>query len=200
MELSKLQGAIEAILFSSGSAVSVDRLAQSLQSDRATVIAVVGKIRDKFEDEGSGIRLLEIEDGYQLASKHEYAEEVKHALEIKRNTPLSQAALEVLAIIAYNQPVTRAFVEQVRGVDSSGVVVTLVEKDLVEESGRMDLPGRPIAYRTTDNFLRCFALSSLSDLPPLPKDEQDDSDDIDDDGIEIIKHDETESEEFGELL
>ena len=96
-------------------------------------------------------------------------------MDLKRNTPLSQAALEVLAVIAYNQPVTKAFVEQVRGVDCSGVVGSLTTKGLIEEKGRLELPGRPLLYGTTDNFLRCFQLESLDDLPPLPKPENDES-------------------------
>ena len=103
----------------------------------------------------------------QLCTKTEFEPYIRRAFEIKRNAPLSQAALEVLAIIAYNQPVTRAFAEQVRGVDSSGVISTLVEKGLIEEAGRLDLPGKPIAYRTTPLFLRSFGLESLEDLPPV---------------------------------
>ncbi|MBQ3903482.1 MAG: SMC-Scp complex subunit ScpB, partial [Eubacterium sp.] len=95
-------------------------------------------------------------------------------LEVKKNTPLSQAAFEVLAVIAYNQPVTKAFIEQVRGVDCSGVITTLCQKKLIEEKGRLELPGRPLIYGTTPDFLRCFSFSSLSDLPELPKDEETD--------------------------
>ena len=118
----------------------------------------------------SGIKLLTLGDSYQLASRTEYAEYVRRAFEMRRKTPLSQAALEVLAVIAYNQPCTRSFVEQVRGVDCSGVVSTLVEKELIEERGRLELPGRPLLYGTTSTFLRSFSLSSLDMLPELPKD------------------------------
>ena len=103
-----------------------------------------------------------------FSTQEELASYVKAALDSHRQTPLSQAALECLAVIAYNQPVTKGFVEQIRGIDSSGVVNTLVEKGLIEEAGRLELPGRPIAYRTTDTFLRCFGLKSIDDLPPLP--------------------------------
>jgi segregation and condensation protein B len=104
-----------------------------------------------------------------MTSSKDYAAQVRSALDLRRNQPLSQAALEVLAIIAYNQPVTKAFMEQIRGVDCSGVVATLCEKELIEESGRLDLPGRPIAYKTSLNFMRAFGLSSLEELPALPK-------------------------------
>lgn len=107
-------------------------------------------------------------------TRQEFAPFVQAALDIKRNIPLSQASMEVLAVVAYNSKpgVTRSFIEQVRGVDSSGVVANLQEKGLLEEAGRLDLPGRPVAYRVTDNFLRCFGMRSLEDLPPLPRQEQ----------------------------
>ena len=107
-------------------------------------------------------------ESFQLVTKDRYAGLIRTALEIRRNTPLSQAAMEVLSIIAYNQPVTKSFVEQVRGVESGQIVNNLAEKGLVEEAGRLDVPGRPIAYRTTLQFLRCFGISSLEQLPPLP--------------------------------
>ena len=113
--------------------------------------------------------MVKMEDRYQLCTKTEYASYVRRALDIRRNTPLSQAAMEVLAIIAYNQPVTKAFVEQVRGVDCSGVLSSLMQKDLLEERGRLELPGRPLLYGTTETFLRCFQLSSIEDLPPPPQ-------------------------------
>ena len=103
-----------------------------------------------------------------MCTNPDFADYIKKALEIKKNIPLSQAAMEVLAIIAYNQPVTKSFVEQVRGVESSQIVNNLVEKGLVEEAGRLDVPGRPISYKTSINFLRCFGLSGLDKLPPLP--------------------------------
>ena len=114
--------------------------------------------------------MVRLENTYQLVTREEFAPYIKKAFDIKRRTPLSSAALEVLAVIAYNQPVTRAFIEQVRGVDCSGVVTTLVEKGLIEERGRLELPGRPLLYGTTKTFLRSFSLNDLGDLPPLPKD------------------------------
>ena len=109
-----------------------------------------------------------------MISNKEYAPQIRTVMDLRRNTPLSQAALEVLAVVAYNQPVTKAFVEQVRGVDCSGVIGSLTSKDLIEEKGRLELPGRPLLYGTTENFLRCFNLQSLEDLPPLPEDEKKD--------------------------
>ena len=117
-------------------------------------------------------RLSMLDDAYQFCTAKECASAVRAALEIRRNTPLSQAALEVLAVIAYNQPVTKAFVEQVRSVDCAAVIQGLMLKGLVEERGRLELPGRPLLYGTTAGFLRSFGLQSLDDLPPLPEDEQ----------------------------
>jgi segregation and condensation protein B len=123
-----------------------------------------------MEANDSGLKLVRMENTYQLATKSEYAEYIKKAFDIRRRTPLSSAALEVLAVVAYNQPITKAFIEQVRGVDCSSVITTLIEKGLVEERGRLELPGKPLLYGTTKNFLRCFSLGDLSELPPLPKD------------------------------
>ena len=121
----------------------------------------------------------------QLCSRADYFDYVRKILELKRNAPLSQAAFEVLAVIAYNQPVTKSVVEQVRGVDCSGVIYSLCEKGLIEEKGRLELPGRPLVYGTTDNFLRCFSMRSLGDLPPLPQDnEEDNSENNDEDNNE----------------
>ena len=152
------QKQILAILFAGGEAVEVSRVAQAIGADEETVLRYVPHLRDALADAGMPF---------------EYAAVIRAALELRRSAPLSQAALEVLAVIAYNQPVTRAFIEQVRGVDSSGVVNSLIEKSLIEEAGRLDLPGRPIAYRTTPDFLRCFGLESLDKLPALPSTDED---------------------------
>ena len=151
--------------------VETERFCQIFDTDPETVDGVMKMLSDRMLDRQSAIRLLKLENSYQLASAKEYAEYIRAALDLRRKAPLSQAALEVLAVIAYNQPVTKAYVEQVRGVDCSGVVSTLVEKDLLEERGRLELPGRPLLYGTTANFLRCFGLSSLADLPDVPADE-----------------------------
>ena len=160
---------VEAVLFASGEPVDTQRLCEVTGLVKDELEQVMSALDEKYAKADSGIELLRLESSYQLATKQEYAPSVKSALEIKKNSQLSPAALETLTVIAYNQPVTKGFVENVRGVDSSGVVNSLVEKGLLVEAGRLDLPGRPIAYRTTDNFLRAFRLSSLKDLPPLPE-------------------------------
>ena len=163
--------ALEAVLFSSGEPMSIDRLSQVLEISPEKIEKYMVELGDRLEEQKGGLCLLRLENTYQLATRTEYAEYIKRAFDIRRKTPLSPAALEVLAVVAYNQPVTKAFIEQVRGVDCSGVVSTLVEKGLVEERGRLELPGKPLLYGTTKNFLRCFGLTDLSELPPLPKTE-----------------------------
>ena len=160
---------VEAVLFASGEPLELSRLAEALELDELLLSQVLENLAAKYDEEDSGICLLRMEDQYQLCSRREYADAVRKVLEIKRNSPLSQAAFEVLAIIAYNQPVTKAFIEQIRGVDCSAVLTTLTQKTLIEERGRLDLPGRPLIYGTTPNFLRCFCVSSLDELPALPE-------------------------------
>ena len=169
MELKKLQGAIEAILFASGEPVSLDRITEALELDKLTASKLLQKLMAEYNRPDRGVRILHLEDSYQMCTNSQYGGKVRAALEIRRNAPLSQAAMEVLAVIAYNQPVTKAFVEQVRGVDCSGVIGSLMTKGLIEERGRLELPGRPLLYGTTVNFLRCFGLSSPEELPPLPE-------------------------------
>ncbi len=170
MNSEELLSAFEAVLFASGDPISIDRLSEIFEISPEKSEEIALKLENKLEKNNSGIKLLKLENKFQLATRTEYAEYIKKAFDIKRKTPLSPAALEVLAVIAYNQPVTRAFTEQVRGVDCSGVITTLIEKNLIEEKGRLELPGKPLLYGTTDNFLRCFSISDLSELPPLPKD------------------------------
>lgn len=169
MEIRQYQAAVEAILFASGASVGVDRLGEALELGRTDVIRLCDDLAARYFEQGSGLRVLRLDDAYQLCTREEHFELIRRALDLRHSVPLSSAALEVLAVIAYNQPVTRAFVEQVRGVDCSGVVSSLVEKELIVERGRLDLPGRPLLYGTGDNFLRCFGLNSLADLPPLPQ-------------------------------
>lgn len=172
MEIKKLKEAIKAILFVSGDPVSADRIADTLELDKATASKILQNLMDEFNTEESGILIVRMDDQYQMCTNPKYAESVHHIMDMRRNTPLSQAAMEVLAIIAYNQPVTKAFIEQIRGVDCSGVLGSLTVKGLVEERGRLELPGRPLLYGTTANFLRCLNISSLSQLPPLPEKRQ----------------------------
>lgn len=172
MEIKEARAAIEAILFASGDPISVDRISETLALEKSTTVNLLQLLDDALEEEDRGIELVRVNDSYQLCVKSRYASYVRSILDMRRNLPLSQAALEVLAVIAYNQPVTNAFIEQVRGVDSSSVVNGLVEKGLIEEKGRLELPGRPLLYGTTESFLRCLNISSLTELPELPQKEE----------------------------
>ena len=164
-----LAAAVEAILFASGASVEVSRIAQALEISDERAEELITALKHDYDEAQRGITIIKLKNSYQLVSRKEYAPQIRTVMDLRRNTPLSQAALEVLAVVAYNQPVTKAFVEQVRGVDCSGVIGSLTAKDLVEEKGRLELPGRPLLYGTTENFLRCFNLSSLDELPPLPE-------------------------------
>ena len=168
MNMKQLEGSVEAILFASGEPVSAQRISEALEVDMETVHLLATRVSDRLADRGSALEVIRLEDSYQLTTRPEFADCVRKTLEQKRNAPLSQAAMEVLSVIAYHQPVTRSYIEQVRGVDCSGVVSSLCVKGLIEEQGRMELPGRPLLYGTTASFLRCFGLASLEDLPPLP--------------------------------
>ena len=165
MDKTFLFSQLEAVLFAAGDPLSTAKLAQALNLSEQELEPLLEEYGHRLEAPERGFRLMRLEDCVQLTTKREHEGVVKEALQLRKNTPLSNAALEVLAIVAYNQPVTKSFVEQVRGVDSAGVLASLVEKQLVEEAGRLELPGRPIAYRTTAAFLLCFGLSSLDELP-----------------------------------
>ncbi len=156
---------VEAVIFACGEAAPREKVAAAVGVSAFAVDRMVEAINEEYDKAGSPFFIARLGDAYQMATREEYAPVVRAALELRRSTPLSQAALETLAIVAYNQPVTRPFIEQVRGVDSSGIVASLCEKGLIEEAGRLELPGRPIAYRTTAAFLLCFGLSSLDELP-----------------------------------
>lgn len=168
MTVNEMIPAFEAILFASGEPVETVKFCEVFDIDAETVDRVMDMLSDRLSKSESALKLIRLDFSYQLCSKKEYADYIRSVLDLRRKTPLSQAALEVLAVIAYNQPVTKAYVEQVRGVDCSGVISTLVEKNLLEEKGRLELPGRPLLYGTTSNFLRCFGLSSLEELPAVP--------------------------------
>ncbi len=168
MELKELQAALEGILFASGEPVAAERLCVGLDIDRDTLEQVTQHLMDEYSFQHRGIRLVKLDNSYQLCSAPEYADHIRKTLESRKPARLSQSALEVLAVIAYYQPTTRAYVDQIRGVDSSYTVGLLMERDLIEECGRLAVPGRPILYRTTKNFLRSFNLSDLDELPELP--------------------------------
>ncbi len=167
MEIKEKLGAIEAVLFASGEPVELYRLAEAVAVDVGTLPSLIRLINERYDDYNSGIIIKKLESSYQMCSREEYAPQIRHVLETKKNVPLSNAAMEALTIIAYNQPVSKGFVENVRGVDSSSVVNNLAEKGLIEEAGRLDVPGKPVVYRTTPVFLRSFGLASLAELPPL---------------------------------
>jgi len=168
MELKELQAALEGILFASGEPVAAERLCTGLDIDRQTLDQVAQHLMDEYSFQHRGIRLVKLESSYQLCSAPEYADYIRKTLESRKPAKLSQSALEVLAVFAYYQPTTRAYVDQIRGVDSSYTVGLLLERDLIEECGRLAVPGRPILYRTTKNFLRSFNLTTLEELPELP--------------------------------
>ena len=171
MDVVEMQAAAEAILFASGEPLEIARLAEALELDIEATQIILNGLTTALNERGSGLCLLKLAEKYQLCARMEFAEKIRAVLEIKRNTPLSPAAFEVLAVVAYNQPVTKSYIEQVRGVDCSGVISTLCQKGLIEEKGRLDLPGRPLLYGTTPEFLRCFCISSLNELPDLPEKE-----------------------------
>ena len=169
MEQIELQRAIEAILFASGERVEIAQLVGVLEADKKDIIEAANALADELAFNRRGIRILRLEDGYQMVSSAEMADYITRALETRKPPRLSSSQLETLTIIAYYQPATKAMVEQLRGVDSSYSVGALLNKKLIEEAGRLNVPGRPIQYRTTPNFLRTFGLSSLEELPPIDK-------------------------------
>ena len=169
MELTELQRAIEAILFAAGERVEINRLAETLEADISDVIAAADALANELAFQRRGIRVLRLDEGYQMVSSGEMAEFVTKCLETRKPPKLSSSQLETLTIIAYYQPATKAMVEQIRGVDSSYSVGALLNKKLIEEAGRLNVPGRPIQYKTTPDFLRTFGISSLEELPPIEK-------------------------------
>lgn len=171
---------IEAIIFASGDPIETERLASASGMDKALIPKLCERLSERYKSTKSSLQVLRLDNSWQICTQESFAPYIKNALESKRQSPLSQAAMEVLAIIAYNQPVTKSFIEHVRGIESGTVVNNLAERGLVEEAGRLDLPGKPIAFRTTSVFLRSFKLKSLDDLPALPnKSEQISFDDAD---------------------
>ena len=168
MEAKEMESAVEGILFAAGEPEDIKRICMALEVDRSAVEQALQRLKDYYAYERRGIRLLRMEDSWQLCSAPDYASVIRKAFEIRKPARLSQPALEVLTIIAYYQPTTKAYVEQVRGVDSAYTVGLLLERGLIEECGRLQVPGRPILYRTTQKFLRSFHLSSLEELPEIP--------------------------------
>ena len=168
MDKKEMEAAVESILFASGEPVNIERICVALAIDRPTAERILQGLMDYYAYERRGMRLLKIEDCWQLCSATDYVEAIRRAFEIRKPAKLSQPALEVLTIIAYYQPVTRAYVDQIRGVDSSYTMSLLIDRGMIEECGRLQVPGRPRQYRTTKQFLRSFHLSSLDELPAMP--------------------------------
>ncbi len=163
-----LKNTVEAIIFASGEPIDRIRLIESLGCSPERLDSILNDIARDYAERNSAVELLNLGSEVQFVTRPEYAEAVRNVLDMKRNQPLSSAAFEVLAIVAYNQPVTKAFIEQVRGVDCSGVINTLCQRNLIEEAGRLDLPGRPLIYCTTTDFLKCFCMATLAELPEIP--------------------------------
>ena len=169
MEFEQIKRAIEAILFAAGESVEASRLAAALQVDVSDVKQAADQMADEYAFSRRGIRILKLEKGYQMVSSGEMADYVTKTLETRKPPKLSSSQLEALTIIAYYQPATKALVEQIRGVDSSYSVSALLNKKLIEEAGRLNVPGRPIQYKTTPDFLRTFGLNSLEELPQIER-------------------------------
>ncbi len=168
MTETQIEAQLEAMLFASGESVPVKRLAEVLELAESKTFTYLEKLKKKYEsDKSSGIRLVQLEDSYQLCTKREYYECIRSLTEKKRKASLTNAGLEVLSIVAYNQPITRSSIEFIRGVNSDGPLNNLISAGLVEEVGRLDAPGRPILFGTGEEFLRCFNLSSIADLPDV---------------------------------
>lgn len=189
METKEIVSVVEGILFASGEPVTIDRICLALEMDKDTVEQVLQHLADYYAYERRGIRLIRMDNQYQLVSAPEYGEVIRKAFEIRKPAKLSQPALEVLTIVAYYQPTTRAYIDQIRGVDSAYTVGLLLDRHLIEECGRLQVPGRPRLYRTTKEFLRAFHLSSLEELPEMPGVETDGQLRLGDDG-EVIAPDE----------
>ncbi len=167
MEIKKIESAIEGILFASGKPISDEKIASALELDIKTFKSIISKFMSEYNSEEKGLKIIKINDEYQLCTRSEYSEYIKRALDNRKNFGLSAAAMEILAITAYNQPVTRAYVEQIRGVDCTGIMANLIEKGLLEKKGHLDVPGKPSLYFVTSEFFRCFNISSLSELPKI---------------------------------
>lgn len=165
--MANIKYAIEGILFAAGEPVKASKLAVVLETDIETVNTAVRELKEEYERDHRGFNIIEIMEGYQICSRPEYYNYIQEILGEQRKQPLSNAAMEALAIIAYKQPITRGQIEHIRGVNSDGCVNRLYERGLIEEKGRLDAPGKPILYVTTENFLRCFGLKNPKDLPPL---------------------------------
>ena len=169
MEKDKIKGIIEAILFASGKIVTLDELSMSLEMDKKEIANIIEEMKEEYKNANRGIEIVYVNNGYTISSKKEYHEYIYQIIDKRAKTNLSQAALEVLSIIAYNPKITRAEIENIRGVSSDASIYRLLEHNLIEEAGKLDLPGKPMSYKVTEEFLKKFGLNTLEDLPELPK-------------------------------
>ena len=172
LEIKEAKAAMQAILFASGEPISLERLATAVEVDETTVDKLLKSLMDDLDRADCGICIIQTGNEYQMCTKSNYIGFIHKAMDLRRHTPLSPAAMEVLAIIAYNQPVTKSFIENIRGVDCAGIISNLNARNLIEEKGRLELPGRPLTYGTTLNFLKCFGISSVEELPKIKKEEE----------------------------
>lgn len=191
MELKQAESIIESVLFAAGDAVDVEKLSDILDIDMKSTRAIITALADKYDREMRGIQIIRLEDSYQMCTRRDYQEYITKLVEPRRSQSLSNAAMEVLAIVAYKQPVTRAVIEQIRGVSCDTLVNKLLEKNFIEEVGRLDTPGRPMLFGTTEEFLRCFGIESLAELPDFEEENPEDL--VTQDSIETIKSGETEN-------
>ncbi len=190
MELKQAEAIIESVLFAAGEPVDVEKLSDILDIDTKSTRAVVTALADKYDREMRGLRIIRLEDSYQMCTRREYSDYISKLVEPRRSLSLSNAAMEVLAIVAYKQPVTRAVIEQIRGVSCDTLVNKLLEKNFIEEVGRLDTPGRPMLFGTTDEFLRCFGIESVMELPEFDERSQDPT--IHNEGIDFSQNGETD--------
>ena len=165
MNIKKIESIIEGVLFAAGDPVSIDRLSDIVDVDTKTLTAIIDNMADTYKNGERGLMINRLESSYQMCTSPEYHEYISRLVEPKKGHNLSNAALEVLSVIAYRQPVTKSLIENIRGISSDYVVNRLVERGLVKEVGRLDAPGRPVLFKVTDEFLRCFNINSLSELP-----------------------------------
>lgn len=204
MNLEESKAVIESILFAAGRTVKVSEFAMILEKTPDEIEEIIQNLRYDYEATNRGIELVKVNDGYELSSKKEYYDYIVQLFDNRAKPSLSNAALETLSIIAYNSKITRAEIEAIRGVSSDGTIYRLLEYNLIEEAGKADLPGKPLTYKTTDNFLKLFGISNLSELPELPKYKLDENeqivlDDFDKDLDEEVKEALTEVQEETEV-
>lgn len=169
MKLKDAEAIIEGVLFAAGDSVDIERISDILDIDVKSTRAVMTALMDKYDSENRGLKIIRLEDSYQMCTRGEYHEYISKLAQPRRAQTLSNAAMEVLSIVAYKQPVTRAVIEQIRGVSCDSLVNRLLERNLIQEIGRLDTPGRPMLFGTTEEFLRCFGVTSVTDLPDYEK-------------------------------